>query len=158
MVAKLIFKARDEIPTCYSNAMLLIGWHNLKPSKSQQEKYAENPKLKEFKLREFEYYKQKIGMKQKTYETLQNIYSLLEPFDYKASPSNIVTTNGMSHIGTKFVYVGEVIPGTQVRKGMGMTVYASGEIYEGYREDAKPHYFGRYISISGLVRICGYNK
>jgi len=158
MVAKLLFKARDENPSCYANAMLLIGQYNLKPSKSRQEKYAENPKLKELVLRDFEFYKEKIGMKQKTYETLQKIYNSFSPFDYKASPSDIKEITRESHTGTKFVYVGEVVPGTKIRKGMGITVYASGEIYEGYREDAKPHYFGRYIHISGLVRTCGYNK
>eukprot|EP00345_Euplotes_harpa_P015987 CAMPEP_0168334236 /NCGR_PEP_ID=MMETSP0213-20121227/10137_1 /TAXON_ID=151035 /ORGANISM="Euplotes harpa, Strain FSP1.4" /LENGTH=215 /DNA_ID=CAMNT_0008338821 /DNA_START=366 /DNA_END=1010 /DNA_ORIENTATION=+ len=158
MVAKLIFKARDENPICYENAMLLIGQHNLKPSKSRQEKYDENPMLKELVLRDFEFYKEKIGMKQKTFEILQKIYYSFPSFDYKASPSDIKEITRESHTGTKFVYVGEVVPGTKIRKGMGITVYASGEIYEGYREDAKPHYFGRYIHISGLVRNCGYNK
>jgi len=158
-LAEWIFKARDEDPACYENAMCLIGWHNLEPSSSQKKRYSEDPRLAELRLREFEFYREKIKIDRETFNILKEIYSLLEPFDYKAVPGKIETIYRKSHTGTSFVYVGEIVSsGLEIRKGMGITVYASGEIYEGYREDAKPHYFGRYIHISGLVRNCGYNK
>mmetsp|Transcript_41756 Transcript_41756/g.48230 ORF Transcript_41756/g.48230 Transcript_41756/m.48230 type:complete len:241 (-) Transcript_41756:25-747(-) len=158
-LAEWIFKARDEDPACYENAMCLIGWHNLEPSSSQKKRYSEDPRLAELRLREFEFYREKIKIDRETFIILKEIYSLLEPFDYKAVPGKIETIYRKSHTGTWFVYVGEIVSsGLEIRKGMGITVYASGEIYEGYRIEVKPHYFGRYIHISGLVRTCGYNK
>jgi len=118
----------------------------------------ENPKrldsndVSQLLLPDYDLLKLKIGMSREVYDQTKGIWQSLGQYNYDhfkpkytKFTSEFYQIFGEFESGVKWLYIGQVVPDSDIKQGQGIRVYSHGQFEEGYWFDGKQHGKGRCI-------------
>lgn len=86
------------------------------------------------------------------YENIIKNYRKFEPFDFSTTHTNaLYVIKGMDSGGKKWIYIGQLMPKTHIKDGIGILVWEHGHVYEGYFKQGHRYGKGRYFWPDGKV-------
>ena len=124
--------------------------NSLKPSKKLLKKYKSSKTKSQLEIPDYKTLNHHIGMQKEEYERLIKNTKNQKEFVYFFDNSNITIEEqiGKTKDGINFLTISHCSKNSCKKIGVGLMIYSSGKIYQGYFKDNKLHFFGRYITFS----------
>lgn len=93
-----------------------------------------------------------IGLSRSDYDRLKNKLSELGRFNFKnANMEDVFSHHNITIRGTGYYYIGQCFSNSDVKHGLGLTIWATGDCYEGFMNRDMAHGRGRHIYSNGNV-------
>ena len=125
--------------------------------RKQVKKYLRFEHLWMLRLKDYEFYEDKIGIDKSKFEESSSVYKELGQLDYgwdkcKGELKWIIDEDSYL-MNNKWIYLGQFKEGTEIAEGYGIMVWSHGSICEGHYVNNKRNGFGRIIYASKAYYI-----